>query len=421
MKIWIDLTDFLNWRGNLTGIQRIQYNISKLYIDSGKDVHFFVYREQSRIFQEIQFDPADIVKAGIVLGDDGGQGRKLRIKHRIVEYGQKVIPSRMLLKIKGVYSLKKSLPKKENDCIFESEDIVLIMGGIWLGNFINDLEVCKQNKKFKLVHFIFDMIPSFFPGYVVEWLPKVFNSYNKKVFSISDGILAISESTAHDVRKFMDLHGISRSLKVQVVRIGEGIDTIASDQKSESLKAITGENYILSVSTVEGRKNHASLFYVVKEAKRQGISLPKIVVVGRDGWLTDDIRYVMKNDPDARKQIVFLNNVNDNELDWLYKHCLYTIFPSFYEGWGMPVAESLAYGKLCIASDMSSIPEIAGNMIDYFSPYDTGSILDCITRYLDPVELQKKEDIIRKSYHQTTWGDMFMDIDKFIDDISRDC
>lgn len=417
MKIWIDLTDFLNWRGNLTGIQRIQFNISKLYIESGKDVHFFVYREQCRDFKEVIFNPEDVVRAGIVVyGGENGNKKSQVIRQGVVGFTQKAIPLSISKRIKSMGLQTRSVVSLNTNCIFSSTDSILIMGGIWAGNYIDDLEILKQKHKFKLIHFAFDMIPSFFPGYVVDWLPDAFNHYFKKVYSMSEGIVAISESTANDARRFMKLHGVNNDPKIKVVRIGEGMDT-DNGVKEKSLFNITGKDFILSVSTVEGRKNHVAFFYLIKEAKQRDVKLPKIIIVGRDGWLTDDIRYMMKNDIDAREKIILLNNVDDNELNWLYKNCLFTVFPSFYEGWGMPVAESLAYGKLCLSSNTSSMPEIAGDLIDYFSPYDTGAMLNCIQKYLKPDELKKKVKKISAEYHRTSWVDMYLCIDEFIETI----
>ncbi|PKL31189.1 glycosyltransferase family 1 protein [Candidatus Saccharibacteria bacterium HGW-Saccharibacteria-1] len=418
MKIWIDLTDFLNWRGNLTGIQRIQYNISKQYIESNDNVHFFVYKEDLRGFFEVEFNPDDIVKSGIVGGSKDGSTKLRPLISRLDGYLLKKMPASLSSKVVRARNSIKPVETTDCECVFGSDDTILIMGGIWVGNFINDLESLKLKNRFKLVHFAFDLIPSFFPGYVVEWLPETFTEYNKKVYSISEGILAISESTASDVRKFMQQHGIKNKPKIQVVRIGEGINT-GSVAKEKSLSDVVGDNFILSVSTVEGRKNHAAFFYALKEAKRRGVDLPKIVIVGRDGWLTDDIRYIMKHDLDAQENIILLNNIDDNELSWLYKNCLFTVFPSFYEGWGMPIAEALSYGKLCLSSNTSSMPEIAGDLIDYFSPYNTGEILDCIIKYLDPDARLKKEEQISSNYRQTSWFDMYQVVSGFVSKISK--
>lgn len=410
MKLWIDVTDFMGWKGNFTGFQRIQYNIAKEYLKSGRDVGFFVYDEKSRLFQEVEFNPDKVARNGLVVGGITNsmpdRVNKLYLKLKTM------LPSSIKNRIKKVIrSTPRPVTVKEG-YIFGPDDSVLVLGGIWFGNFITDLGRLKKATGFKLFHFIHDMIPALFPGYVVEGLPEAFSGYKKVVFSIADGLIANSQSTACDAKRFMQENGIKQP-PLDVVRIGEKVNT--GDNGSEkSLLGKTGSNFILSVSTVEARKNHASFFYVVKEAKKRGIELPKIVIVGRNGWLTDNIRYIVKNDPDAIKNIVLLNDVDDRELSWLYKNCLFTVFPSFYEGWGMPVAESLTYGKLCLSADTSSMPEIAGDLIDYFSPYDTGAMLDCIVKNLDPIIRQKKERRIKSEYHPTSWFSMYEEIDNFI-------
>ncbi|MBP6037965.1 MAG: glycosyltransferase family 4 protein [Candidatus Saccharimonas sp.] len=405
VKIWIDLTDFLQWSGNLTGIQRVQYNLSKKFIESGRRVGFFIYDESNRIFKEVSFNPDEIVKSGIVAADSRLQKTSETAIRKII---RRVKPHKASQQhVKGVGSP------------FKRGDMVAVLGGIWVGTFIDDLISCKEKHELKFVHFAFDMIPTLFPGYVVEWLPRAFGDYQVKVFTHVDGIIAISESTANDVRSFIQKYDIKNNPKIVVTRIGEEVNTGEVDESDVlPIKQLIDKPYILSVSTIEGRKNHAALFYAVKEASRRGVQLPKVVIVGRNGWLTDDIRFTIINDLEAREKILILNDINDRELLWLYKNCLFTIFPSFYEGWGMPIAESLAYGKLCISSNTSSMPEIAGDLIDYFSPYDTGELLERIIENLDEDVRQDKEKIIASHYKQTSWDTMFKQIDQFVSKIS---
>lgn len=399
MTTWIDLTDFLQWRGNLTGIQRVQYNLSKKYIESGEDVRFFVYTERNRKFAEVEFNPDEVVKSGIVAPDDLRTPSLFheRIKDRLA---------------RTLRPRTTSIPQEDVVSPFERGDIVFVMGGIWVGSFIDDLVLCQERHHLKFIHFAFDMIPTLFPGYVVDWLPEAFTSYQKKVFTHANGIVAISKSTAEDVRSFMKQHHIKNKPRITVVRIGEEIG--ADDERVEPILGLDEKEFILSVSTIEGRKNHAALFYILKEAKHRRINLPKIVIVGRNGWLTDDIRYTMEHDSDAAQGIMILNGVSDAQLAWLYQNCRFTIFPSFYEGWGMPIAESLAKGKLCIASNTSSMTEIAGPLVDYFSPYDTGDILRCVEKYLDNETLAKKESDIATNYRPTSWDDMFIAVSDFV-------
>jgi glycosyltransferase involved in cell wall biosynthesis len=85
-----------------------------------------------------------------------------------------------------------------------------------------------------------------------------------------------------------------------------------------------------------------------------------------------------------------------------------------YEGWGLPVAESLGYGKLCVTSHASSIPEIAGDLNDYFSPYDTEECMKKIQLYTDGDRLARKERRIRSEYRQTSWKQTYKQVSDLI-------
>lgn len=413
MTIWIDLTDLLQWRGNLTGIQRVQFNLAKLYQQSDRDVRFFIHSEHKRMFKEIAFQPDELVHSGIIRNNQEFTVQKEKPK-RIVRLRRLLsLPLRIFRRLR-IYA--KRLIRKLNPWVrspFSTSDTVLVVGSIWIGGFIDDLTESKKRVGFSLVHFSFDMIPTILPGFVVPWLPKVFTSYHKQVLETAEGIIAISESTARDIKEFASKDKIKTIPPIKVVRIGDSIN----DKRQKKIKGIK-PGFLLSVSTIEARKNHVSLFYAVREAHQRGVSLPKIVIVGRGGWHTEDFRYMVKRDPVARDSIMFLEDANDAELAWLYSNCLFTVFPSFYEGWGMPVAESLAYGKFCVTSNTSSMPEIAGNLVDYFSPYDTGELLDCILKHLDKEELARKEKRIRESYKLTTWNDTFLEVEQFVDFVS---
>ena len=71
---------------------------------------------------------------------------------------------------------------------------------------------------------------------------------------------------------------------------------------------------------------------------------------------------------------------SDAELAFLYRNCRFTVFPSLYEGWGLPIGESLWFGKLCIASKTSSMPEVGGDLVDYVDPKDADSLQQAILR-----------------------------------------
>jgi len=88
------------------------------------------------------------------------------------------------------------------------------------------------------------------------------------------------------------------------------------------------------------------------------------------GWLSGDLLSLIQGDVRLRGKLILLHDVSDAALGWLYRHCAFTLYPSFVEGWGLPVAESLAVGKYCVASTAPSIRELSQGLLDQLDPLD---------------------------------------------------
>jgi len=303
----------------------------------------------------------------------------------------------------------KIIPKTSSSkcMVFQKDDVVLILGKPWDNpNIQKALAKQKSETGFKLVQIVYDLIISLQPQL---HHPSLFVPYTQNMFeaiSDSDLLLPISKSSARDLDKFCKRLNL-RVPKTEVIRIGDEINPNGNFVKpDERIK----DQFIACVGTIEIRKNHMLLYYVYKLGLEKGINLPQLIIVGKRGWLSGDFQYLVENDPAIKDKVIILDNVNDAGLSWVYKNCLFTVYPSIYEGWGLPVAESLAYGKMCIASNRSSIPEIAGDLIDYFSPYSAEECLTCITKYLQPDLLNSEEQIITKNNKQTSWFQTFQQV-----------
>ena len=86
--------------------------------------------------------------------------------------------------------------------------------------------------------------------------------------------------------------------------------------------------------------------------------------------------------------------------------CLFTVYPSFYEGWGLPVAESLAFGKLCVASSASSLPEVGRDFVDYHDPHDVAEATARIQRAIfDAAYRGSREKSISERFRARSWGE----------------
>jgi glycosyltransferase involved in cell wall biosynthesis len=195
---------------------------------------------------------------------------------------------------------------------------------------------------------------------------------------------------------------------VWVLRLGDDATTEQVPVYPRELPAgWEAKHFILTVGTVEGRKNHRLLYHVWRRLLEQfGPTVPPLVIAGEFGWLTSDLRQEITRDPLVRDHLLFLPRLADAELGWLYKHCLFTLYPSLYEGWGLPVAEGLARGKYCIASSASALPEAGGDLIDYHDPLDFVECFQLIKRALfEEGFVQRREERLRREYRPHTWSE----------------
>lgn len=231
-----------------------------------------------------------------------------------------------------------------------------------------------------LIGFCHDVLPVFFPHFFSHGMKAGMRSYLKTLVSSSTVLLCNSQCTRNDVLKFVEDHDLVAP-PIVVVPLGCSLPA-TGDLTPQEIAQLPGSNYILFVSTIERRKNHRVLYEVYAEmADHPDFErLPTICMVGMTGWrvkdLLDDIEL---NDRIAHK-FVLLNNVSDAMLAALYRDALFCVYPSYYEGWGLPVSEALAFGKAVIASDAGALPEAGAGCALHISPYDTRAWREAICR-----------------------------------------
>jgi hypothetical protein len=129
------------------------------------------------------------------------------------------------------------------------------------------------------------------------------------------------------------------------------------------------------------------------------------VIVSRRGWLVEDFFRQLEQTHYLDGKIIILSDISDEDLNALYAHSSFTVFPSLYEGWGLPVGESLAHGKLCVASSASSIPEVGGEFALYVDPHNLRDGFARIQNLImNPDEIRIHEKKIRDEYTPLPWG-----------------
>ena len=242
---------------------------------------------------------------------------------------------------------------------------------------------------------------------VSNYVDNRFFPYHKRLYkhlilSISkkraDHIIAVSRNTKLDLIKYLQIpedkisvvyNGIN---SVYRSRISE--DTLSEVRKKYKLP----QNFILFVGTIEPRKNIINLVNAYNNINDKNIAL---VIVGKKGWMYNPILKTIMDSP-KRNKILLLEKVSSSEdLAAIYQLASLFVFPSFYEGFGLPVIEAMASRVPVITSSISSLPEIAKDGVYYIDPQNTDSIAQKINEVLssDISEKITKAELISQQYN----------------------
>ena len=289
-------------------------------------------------------------------------------------------------------------------------DTMFTMGAPWALDDHNETIRCaKLHDGAHYLQVFYDLIPISVPEVVAAPLIPHFARAMAAMSVYSDHVFAISRYSQDDLAA--TLTKLGRSVPTtSVVPMGGTIDDAERGAKpaADALEALGIEGpFVLCVGTLEPRKNHALLFQVWRRlVGRHGAgAVPKLVLVGRVGWYMDDFMRQLKVTGFVEKTIVHLQGISNAELAALYDACLYTAFPSFSEGWGLPITESLARGKICVCSDVTSMPEAGGDHALYIDPYDTTAAFDICERLIFDPDYKAEQETRARGFVAPSWAD----------------
>jgi hypothetical protein len=163
----------------------------------------------------------------------------------------------------------------------------------------------------------------------------------------------------------------------------------------------------LFVGTIESRKNHLLAFDVWLELirKRGERATPTLICVGNEGWMVEAAMARLKASDQLRRRVRIIRRVSDSELTRLYRNCLFTIYPSSYEGWGLPVTEALSFGKMVVTTAVSSLPEVGGDLVEYFDLLSPADMLGKVERLIDDADYRRaRESKISTEFQTRSWS-----------------
>jgi glycosyltransferase involved in cell wall biosynthesis len=286
---------------------------------------------------------------------------------------------------------------------FGDGDVYLSAGLDWDHNSLSRLCIEKRSTNLKSALFCYDIVPVLFPELTVFNGRQQFARYLVDLAHAADVVITISATSSSDFRELMSEIG-GPMPDVRVVTLGTDIGP-PPQQVPRNLVEFRDTDFVLCVGTIEARKNHALLYNIWNHwMAKSPDAVPVLVLVGMRGWGVADLLHRIEVNPAVRTRIRILDHVSDEELAWLYASCAFTVYPSLYEGWGLPVSESLAAGKPCICSNAPAILEAAGGLARCIDPLDFPAWFDAVVDlYNNPAKRSALAAHIRRGYTVPTW------------------
>jgi glycosyltransferase involved in cell wall biosynthesis len=414
--IWFEVEDFLRYFDhfrNPTGLQRVPFEIYveavRLYGGTGR-VRFCRLSVYSKQLRAISFDTI----SAAYLNPLGARApwRTIWAPAELLSSFPRMLPviarhPRFFLALlkTALYDLAgRGVRRQRFDALVRPGDILVSLGAGWgVPNYVKHIAEAKRRYGIKFSTLVHDLIPIEYESLVEGRHVAQFRNWLEQILPVADVVLTTSKHSRHALTKFSQEAGLPLP-RVEVVEPGSGLNNqlTSGDHTELSLP----DAYVLFVSTIEIRKNHRLLVRIWRRLlERHGPqAVPSLIFAGQIGWLVDDLLADLVASGYLGGKVMLMPGLSDAELRQAYRSSLFTVFPSLCEGWGLPIAESLMHGKFCVASNRTSIPEVGGDLIDYFDPANEDDVLLKIERLLlDPGYLQAREARLKVEYRPRTW------------------
>ena len=239
-------------------------------------------------------------------------------------------------------------------------DVVVSVGADWSGALLERLQDLKRRTGCRVVTMVYDMIPLTHSHLAFHNEPALFAAYYARLAAVSDLVVCISEQSRQDFARLAEQRGWPLPATA-VLRLGEAVP--------DGLPVAEREDFYLWVGTVERRKNLDLVYDALRIIESEGGDVPTVVVAGAVGWGVDDLVAELElQSTEASRAIVLLGPVDEITLDDLYRRARALVFPSHYEGWGLPVREAAVRGCPVAAGDSPALREA-------LVAYDGGQLL----------------------------------------------
>ncbi len=381
MKIVIDVSCLLN-TSFISGIQRVVIETTLGLIEKGQELVLLKYNRGDDSFTRIDTDAfVDIYKHS--------KPKKI-IREQEVDYA--IFENSILLDLDSTWSIDN----KKRCVLFP---LVKDHGG-------------------KIVSYLYDIIPLNFPEYADQKLMYDFILYVSAIIKYADIILTETESGAASIKRLCDEIGIDCPTCYSTWLGADNLDTTPNGTVRDEVLKTSTSKYVLMVGTVEPRKNHKLVLDAFDRSLfEDGL---KLIFAGREGWNNDEFLNRIRTHSRLGHEFLYFNDLNDKEIQYLYKNAFFLAFPSYSEGFGLPIIEAYQNGTPVIGADIDVTKEVAGKNGVFFKQDDSEDFIKQIKEYI--VDNQKYEMLRERvcRYKPETWGTMVERISGILSNLMED-
>ncbi len=306
--------------------------------------------------------------------------RILYVGYRLTIFGAFGLPIRLIRRINRTQLLKRCSPLQH-----QPGDQLVLLDSSWHSDFFAHVERLKRDGV-GMIAVIYDLIPLTHPQFYDTRLVEVFSEWFDWITRTADGYMAISATVRDQVREELQRRiGAEQTSKrwFDFFHLGSELDLHTGqatvDPRLKQLFTTTDPVYLM-VSTIEPRKNHAYLLDAFEHAWATG-STARLCIAGRVGWKCDALLARVRNHPQLNQRLFMFNDLSDTSLEHAYAHASALVFPSFVEGFGLPLVEAMQRGLPAMGSDIAVFREIGGEFMAYFDLQDPQSLADLINQF----------------------------------------
>ena len=270
----------------------------------------------------------------------------------------------------GRLGLGRDRDEGPREFAWQRSDSLVVLANLWDYMNYDYFRTLHDIHNLTITAVVYDVIALMYP-YTTPEPTELYHRHWVEIGRACKTIVAISRYTAETYDRYvLGPHRLKPVVRVAI--LPNFLKDRSGDIGARPVAALIGKTFVVYCSTIEARKNHETLIHVWERLldDLDPDNIPVLVFVGRWGWSFEAVRRMHDRCWRLRPKLLILEDVADNQLIWLYRNAMFTVFPSLSEGFGLAAAESLSFGTPVIASSCPALREATEGLMPGIDPLD---------------------------------------------------